>query len=80
LAARNKWVCTLVVVLKHEPGVGFSGRFRRFQRPKSNFRMAESKFGMLPMRVHNKIIPSLGGGDAILGIKTRMMNVLLAQN
>jgi hypothetical protein len=33
---------------------------------KSNFRMAESKIGMLLMHVYNKIALSLGGGDAIL--------------
>jgi hypothetical protein len=37
-----------------------------FRRVKSNFRMAESKIGMLLMHVYNKIALSLGGGDAIL--------------
>jgi len=37
-----------------------------FRRAKSNFRMAESKIGMLLMHVYNKIALSLGGGDAIL--------------
>jgi hypothetical protein len=35
---------------------------------RSNFRMAESKFGMLTMHDHNKIALSLFAGDAILGI------------
>jgi hypothetical protein len=33
---------------------------------KSNFRMAESKIGMLAMHAYNKIALSLCGGDAIL--------------
>jgi hypothetical protein len=36
------------------------------RRAKSNFRMAESKIGMLLMRVYNKIALSPGDGDAIL--------------
>jgi hypothetical protein len=38
----------------------------RFRRAKSNFRMAESKIGMLSMRDHNKIALSLDAGGAIL--------------
>jgi len=41
----------------------------RFRRVKSNFRMAESKIGMLSMRHHNKIALSLGAGGAILQVK-----------
>jgi hypothetical protein len=38
----------------------------RRRRPKSNFRMAESKIGMLAMHIHNKIALPLCAGDAIL--------------
>jgi hypothetical protein len=37
-------------------------------RTTSNFGMAESKFGIRAMLVHNKIALSLCAGDAILGI------------
>jgi hypothetical protein len=38
----------------------------RRRRPRSNFRMAESKISMLAMHIHNKIALPLCAGDAIL--------------
>jgi hypothetical protein len=35
-------------------------------RPRSNFRMMESKIGIRTMHAHNKIALPLGTGDAIL--------------
>jgi len=64
LAKRNK----LVRGGSHarfEPRAGFHA-LPCFRRAKSNFRMAESKIGMLSMRDHNKIALSLDAGGAIL--------------
>jgi hypothetical protein len=68
LAARNKLVRRGGSHARFEPRVRFPV-LPRFRRVKSNFRMAESKIGMLSMRHHNKIALSLGAGGAILQIK-----------
>jgi hypothetical protein len=48
--------------------VRWSLPFPRLRRTTSNFRMAESKFGIRAMLVHNKIALPLCAGDAILWI------------